>query len=967
MRRALLLLVLAASACGDPAPAAAPRPAPVAQVPFEDAFDDAKLDALMFDSARSGKLDALSSLKLPARCDRVRAAVHALHEHLLGAVKPPPDRAQLLAAFDALARADGGASAKALGPLAAAWRGWTDDQAAAEGALARRAAAGFEVLARKKIDPRSLAEAMKGSQEPPPKSPAAAQIAVLRAALLAITAPDDSAVPREVADAYTHAEDSFEALGWPGGFGSAADALAKRLLAANARSRIGTNLADRAQAAYARSGDEVRASLVFLTLSDAAERAGDLKTAEYLAGGGRDRLVAAHGTGRELFDVMLRHGALAQRLGKQAEAARDLGVAWREAQASRLGAAECVDAAEKLATSLFYVGRLAEVRDVTAAAMKLHDDAVAAGGKPVEPSRTTLAEFAAQAALETGHLDDALRLYREAAARYAAAADADVATRQSRDTDELFAAQAQLRAGDADGAARAIEAVTSRDGVQPGALAHAASIWREAKRFDAAEIDLTRAESMGGAALKEALIQEHARLAAARGDSAGARALFEKAVARVDKGDDKPVGWEAASVLRDWAKVEFGLGRLYEASELAGRAIVQLRDSGLDMERDRARKLYVDIERRRLWFGEAEKAAAQRIAAGPPGDDARRDDALLDVFLIRLELTLKRQKDAANRLAEAAAAFPEGWRRDAATHVAKSVTSDERASHDSVVVPPDAPPRWTLLRDVASADGDALALAKRCGADEPELRRWAASRVDPKGGRVREAIELRRGMDDFFSKGFVDRPDEAVLLVEPLGGRMHVLVVRGGAADADFDVADGDAGLAGFWDAVNVDPSAEHLASAAKRVSSALFTDAVVKSLDGVKRLWVSVSEPLGPLPFDLLPFGDGLLIDRFDVLTVKSAAELARARTRAEPPMLTTLVSPYASLDTRHALVAFGTPDAKARARLFELIGAAENKGEDAATALREAKLALRAETKDAAPAKGVPAWAVFLLRGAP
>ena len=46
MRRALLLLVLAASACGDPAPAAAPRPAPVAQVPFEDAFDDAKLDVV---------------------------------------------------------------------------------------------------------------------------------------------------------------------------------------------------------------------------------------------------------------------------------------------------------------------------------------------------------------------------------------------------------------------------------------------------------------------------------------------------------------------------------------------------------------------------------------------------------------------------------------------------------------------------------------------------------------------------------------------------------------------------------------------------------------------------------------------------------------------------------------------------------------------------------------------------------
>jgi hypothetical protein len=410
--------------------------------------------------------------------------------------------------------------------------------------------------------------------------------------------------------------------------------------------------------------------------------------------------------------------------------------------------------------------------------------------------------------------------------------------------------------------------------------------------------------------------------------------------------------------------MELAAGRLCEASDLAGRAILELRDAGLDLELDRARKLYVDIERRRLWFGEAAKAADQRVAAGLGGDGA-----LLDAFLIRLELALAHAKDGDKALVAAAAAFPEGWGRDAATTIAAAVAAGTPRA--AVKVPAGCPPRWKRLADVAAGTSDsAIGLAHHCGTEEPELRRWAAGRVDPKGGVVwvREAIEQRRGTDDAGVKGvIVADDDQAVLLVEPLADGLHVLVLRGRRPDLDFAVAKDDGGLAAFWDAVHVDPSAERLASAAKRVSSALFPDAVAKSLDGVKRLWISVSEPVGPLPFDLLPFGDGLLIDRFDVLTVKSAAELVRARARRAPPMLSALKSPDATLDARYEVVSFGAIGDAARMQIFLGVASRQAEGRDVAEALREAKLALRAETKDAPPAKGVPAWAALLLRGAP
>src|SRR5207244_2579160 len=83
-----------------------------------------------------------------------------------------------------------------------------------------------------------------------------------------------------------------------------------------------------AQAAYARSGDEVRAALVFATLArlarSGAKTQEELVRAEKLADAARQRLSATGLRGRETYDVLLQHGELAQAVGRQRDAARIL-------------------------------------------------------------------------------------------------------------------------------------------------------------------------------------------------------------------------------------------------------------------------------------------------------------------------------------------------------------------------------------------------------------------------------------------------------------------------------------------------------------------------------------------------------------------------------------------------------------------------------------------------------------------
>ena len=88
--------------------------------------------------------------------------------------------------------------------------------------------------------------------------------------------------------------------------------------------------------------------------------------------------------------MLERHGSLLQVLGRQREAARDLGRAWEESRYAVLDAALRVPLAEKYATTLFLVGRFADAESVAREGARLHDAAVAAAGAPIEPTRTVL-------------------------------------------------------------------------------------------------------------------------------------------------------------------------------------------------------------------------------------------------------------------------------------------------------------------------------------------------------------------------------------------------------------------------------------------------------------------------------------------------------------------------------------------------------------------------------------------------
>src|SRR5262249_23726488 len=153
-----------------------------------------------------------------------------------------------------------------------------------------------------------------------------------------------------------------------------------------------------------------------------------------------------------------------------------------------------------------------------------------------------------------------------------------------------------------------------------------------------------------------------------------------------------------------------------------------------------------------------------------------------------------------------------------------------------------------------------------------------------------------------------------------------------------FDVA-----LDPFSDACRFKPTAELLEETSQGVSAALFDASATDKLTGVRRLWISLPEPLGPLPFDLLWHRQLQLLDSFGAWTVHRLTELAAARARPAPPTIELLPSPYSTLETRYALVQVAEVDPAARARFLALVAKARAAGKDAGAAVREAKLALR------------------------
>jgi len=932
----------------------------------DDALDDAAVEGLVLDAARHGKVEGLSSRKLPPRVSRVRVAVETLHDVLLARSNELP-RDAVLAALDSLAKCEGGADAKTLGPLVAAWRTWTDAQCDAEREFTAAVGRRIEVL---RGELRST-RAKPTSGETPPMSPGAAQLAALRVSELALESKNDS-VSADLAAAVESSQKLFVELGWPGGFGCIVDAFLLRLLRDKSRPFLAAYFADVARAAYAGSRDEVRASLVFLAQADAADKHRDFATAERAADAARQRLLPTGARGRELFDVLRRHGELAQKVGKQFDAARDLSKALEEARSSRFGVDDRIAVAERLATSLHRLGKFEEVVAIDRDETKTYDDA--AESAPVEKTRAALDEIAAESLSELGRAAEAAALHRATAARYERIAAGVVNGSDAPTRCLLLAARALANGHDADGAAKAVADALARNG-SPGVRAFAAGVLCDAGRLDDAERELSRAATEGGARFADALVVERARLAAARGESAKARDLFGVAVDRLTKGDaDNLVGWDLAEPLLDWARMEMGLGRLYEASELAGRAVVQLRDSGLEWELDKARKLYVDLQRRRLFFVDAEKATTQRLAA-QVGDAARREDVLLDLLVIRIELLTECAKDAEKDAFGMIDLIPEGPRRDLALRAVKNA----RGGVFEAPIDASLAGRWRLLADVlalAIDDPQIKVVCARCGDAEPELRRWAASKVHY-GDRL-WAHETRRRADVADRKEIEDSlvEGDVVVSMEPIYGRIDVCTTWVEATPDNPRKRRGDctevAGadpllLASFWDAANVDRRPEALASTARSLADALWRE--IAWAPAAKRVIVSVPGLFGPLPFDLLPHSyGGTWIDKHEVVVVTSLTEYVRCRARPAPPSPSILDSPFATLDARHAIALLGPIDLATRGRFVASMNAALASGKDASAAVREAKLALRAEWKpDPKAPPVVPPWACFLLRGAP
>ena len=979
----LAAFALIVVACGDdpPPPPAAPddasdavsqdgatRPAPAPS-------DHARVLEQVYDAARAGTSATLAELELPPSVSRVRVAVRAIHDHLLGVRPEPPTWDDLLTALDGLARAQGGPDAAALGPLVTAWRAWTPEQRAAERELAIRSARAHEVLSgRGAPDSAALAEALRDAPRPPPMSPAGASVAMHRAAALALAAPDGLAAAA-FEDAVAVGDAALRARGW-GGFGALADLTARRLFRAAAQSPRAERLADLAITAYAASGDEVNVAAVYGDLAERL-RGEDPVRAEGLAGAASERLRRAGIHGIATADALHRHGELLQPLGRHEKAVNSFRLALDEIASARLDPARAAPIGERLATSLFFLGRFDEALAAAAHAAAAYDQHVKSGRPRQEELRAAIDEVSAQALVELGRHADAAAAYRRASARYASLARDDVPSAGRwalrRDQLTLFAAQSLVAAKRTDEAASAVQEVLAGTGVQPEARAHAASVLREMGRIDDAERELRAAGEQGGESFADALIEERARLAGARGDLATARRLFGEALVAATNGSDEPVGWPAARVLRDWSLLEERAGRLTEASGLAGKAVVQL-TNGPALELDRARKRFADLQRRRLWFRDAEKITELRLESGPAGGERGRLEALCDLFLVRLELTLQEENGAHERARESVASLPQAPIRGVA-HAALEATfggAQDRPVPVLPELPPDAPASWRLLRRVVelarrTSDANGILDEEWMRNDEPELRRWAASLERDRLGGV-AVTEARRSAAPASREEIVAAAgSDLLVLVEPWGHLALVTRIHAGAEEHQF--AETGDGLRALWDAANVDPAPERLAAGAASVARALAW--ALEPLAGAappRRVIFSVSPPLGPLPFDLLPWGDGVLLDACEVLTVQSGTELVRARQRAAAMVVSELGDPHATLEARHGIVRLAPIDPASRARLFATFGAGLNRGLDASAALAEAKRAFRASPGDAAAGPPrIPAWAALVLRGAP
>jgi len=994
-RACAVLLVVVLTACGDeraPAPqqdpgrAGTPAEDPPAAPPRRPGLPDGPVEAVLDDehvlaavvataTTRAPLPDALAVL--PPRVSPVRVGVRAIHDHLLGARDAAQSWDGLVAALGSLSALRSSTDPGALGPLVEAWRGWTKEDREAESALALRTTRALDLLqAPGPIDVGGLARLLTAPPKAPAKSPAAATLEALRAAHLALAAKDASA-DAAIDEALRAARTRFDALGWPGGAGVVLDfaggALAR---GADDASRLRSILvANHAMEAYRASKDKVRVAQVLLDLAAGARRTGEIARAENLARTAEEALTECGARGSEVVDATFFRAWTLQALGRHGECLAAHDRILREIEAMRLDPAQRAPVLERKASSLFVLGRYEEALAAADAGAAAYDAHVRAEDPERERLRAGIDELAGECLVELGRTKEGAARHLLAAARHERLADG----RRAASVDRMLAARALGRGGDREGAVALVRQVLGEPVLLPAVRAQAASVLRDAGAVAEARTELDRAIAEGGPGLAAALVEEQARLEAAAGRRDEARRLFAEAETTATRGSGRdPAGPQAARVLLDWARMEDAAGDPDRARELADRALHHLAGGGLPMEADRAQALVVSANRRLLAFGDAERVTLARLKQGVPGPPARLDDAILDLFLVRLERAGAGGDDAARKLAEVLGELPQGAVRDVAAALA----------HPGVAaVPPDVEslsPRLRTLREAASlhdADpAELLAFARRAPTGEPEIRRWALARaVTPRDGVGARRIDpcewtdLRRGAEPVTEAKLraVLAADEAFVLIEPVGAWTHVVWMTG-ASGGDRNIP-GDLALPRLWDAVHVERTAAAVQTAGAEVLAAGLRETLVAArAAGARRLTISIASPLGPLPLEALPWGEGTqtgtIADAFDVAVVASASERVAAAARPEgdaPPAV--LRSPVAPLAARRALVAAAPTDAAAEQRFSEALRAALAKGLAVPLAVRTAKETLRAAGA-AGPAQpsGVPLWATYVLRGA-
>jgi tetratricopeptide (TPR) repeat protein len=600
-----LIAVTVVAGCGPEtvedanAPPAAPGASVQSTRPNAAAvLDDEEVVRRVFEAAADGDRARLPE-RLTPRVSLARVAVVALHDQLLGRQKPTPELPAVLDALEALGTREGGVDRDALAPLAAAWRGWTDEQRAVEIELARLVSIANAAFTLPGLPgPDGLREIVKRADEQgpaPPMSPAGAAISFFRYAAGGIAAEQSPEEDASVEDLKA-ARAAFDALGWPGGFAVVLEPLAVRLLDRDPSSIRGTFLWTEAERAYRDSGDDLRVGMMNVSRARAVWRGqpdGEaVRRAALLAENARTRITATGLAGRELYEACSVHAYALQAAGEHddalaaAAAAAELDVTTTPEERAEL--------LRMRAISFFRTGRYTEcLSSVEDALTELGPD-----HRPeIDEARVlvpALQELAAQAHLELGEPAKAAPLLLQVAEFHQRESGKPWASDQMRVEALLLRARALARAGDADAARASIRELLGSSAQAPRQLALAADVLLEAGFVDDAEDVVGQAEKALGPDRAALFGELRGRIAATRGDLPAARVAFRGAIDFVTGGDSTRRSWSASRIFESWARVEERAGNRDRARELYQTAANHLIEAGVDHE---LKRLLAEVKR----------------------------------------------------------------------------------------------------------------------------------------------------------------------------------------------------------------------------------------------------------------------------------------------------------------------------------------------------------------------------------